>query len=172
MAEIKIGIITRTVGVNGSFLIEAIPDNIFSLKENSIVNIGFSYSFSQEYILKSIDKKSKGLQLIVEGIDTKEKANHLRDKAVFTFEENIIKEDNTKYSMSEIIGCDIIDVDTDNIIGKIIKEEDYPAHKIWTVEYNFREVLVPVVDEIVKYIDIENKKVGINIIPGLFEANL
>ncbi len=172
MAEIKLGIVTKTVGVDGTFLIKDVPDNIFSLKDHSIVNIGFSYSFSQEYKIKSIAKKNKGIQLLVEGIDSKEKANLKKNNAVFTLEENIIKEDDNKYSINEIINCDVIDVETEKVIGKIIKEEDYPAHKIWTVEYNFKEVLVPVVDEIVKYIDIENKKVGINIIPGLFEANL
>lgn len=173
MSEIKIGIITRTIGVDGDFLIENADENISSIKDNSIVNIGYSYSFSNEYRLKSVFKKHKGLQMALEGIDTKERANTLKDNAAFTLEENLIKENNVKiYSLNEIINCQVIDVDTDKIIGKIIKEETYPAHKIWTVEYNFKEVLVPVVDEIVQYIDIENKKVGINMIPGLFEANL
>ena len=173
MSEIKIGIITRTIGVDGDFLVENTDDNISSIKDNSIVNIGYSYSFLNKYRLKSVIKKNKGLQMAIEGIDTKERANTLKNNAAFTLEENLIKEKNVKiYSLNEIINCQVINVDSNKIIGKIIKEETYPAHKIWTVEYNFKEVLVPVVDEIVEYIDIDNKKVGLNIIPGLFEVNL
>ena len=74
-------------------------------------------------------------------------------------------EKNTYY-FSDLINCEIIDQNS-NYIGKVITVEDYPAQRTLRIKTEGKDVLIPFVNAFIKNVDIENKKIYVNIIEGM-----
>ena len=71
--------------------------------------------------------------------------------------------------LADIIGLDVIDIDTGKIYGKVKDITDAPRSRIFAVECDDgREVLIPEVKEFIKEIDAE-RGVLIRTIPGFFD---
>ncbi|MBS4177145.1 ribosome maturation factor RimM [Lederbergia citrea] len=74
-----------------------------------------------------------------------------------------------EYYFHEIIGCVVTTIDDDKL-GKVIEILTPGANDVWVVKLdNGKEVLIPFIDEVVKDISIEEKRIIINPIEGLLE---
>ena len=81
-------------------------------------------------------------------------------------EKNVIDLPKNTYYFSDLINCEIIDQNS-NYIGKVIIVEDYPAQRTLRVKTDGKDVLIPFVNAFIKNVDIENKKIYVNIIEGM-----
>jgi len=121
MNLICIGIITNTSGINGTLLLEVREKNIF-LSVGSPLYIGYSDNYTEKYILnKELHFKSKREKITLAGIDSIEKAIPLKEKAVFIEREAIQQENPNFVYQGDIIGCQVIDISTNQPIGTIIE---------------------------------------------------
>lgn len=68
----------------------------------------------------------------------------------------------------EIIGCDVI-TDEGNHIGKIKEVLATGAKDVWVIQRKSggKDLLIPYIDEVVKQVNIEEKKVTIHLMDGL-----
>ena len=93
----------------------------------------------------------------------------LKEMGVFVEEDLLRAQTATQYFDDEIIGASVINRDTGEEIGLIKEIWDTPANEIWVVDYNGKELPIPVIDEIVKHVNIKRKQVSIYVMPGLLE---
>ena len=73
--------------------------------------------------------------------------------------------------MADIIGCAVVDVDTNEEYGKIVDVLNYGASDIYDVERNGKHTLIPAIDDVVVEIDTKNQTVRIKPMKGLFDEN-
>ena len=103
----------------------------------------------------------------VEEITTNEEALEYKGyelQALKTYENM----DKDTYYFSDIVGCEVID-EKGEVLGKISLVEEFPAQLTLRVkrEDNQPDFLVPFVKAFIRKVDIDNKKIEINVIGGL-----
>ncbi len=72
---------------------------------------------------------------------------------------------NDMYFDEDLIGCLVYD--NDQYIGEVIDLMETPANRILVIMNNDKQILIPQVDEFIKKVDINNKKIIINSIKGM-----
>ena len=192
----KIGNIVNTKGIHGTLLTVGTPKGLF-LSKNTEVFIGYSETFNEKFFLADdFVGNINRTELNLENIDSKEKAQSLKEKGLFANKEIILKENKDFIFQDEIIGCEVFIYDENNTvfanevkqstnrlprfarndeknynsngsIGKIIEIWELPANDVWLVETEKGNLPLPVIDEVIKEIDIENKVIKIVLIDGL-----
>ncbi len=74
-----------------------------------------------------------------------------------------------EYFDDELIGLDVFNGETGECVGELVRVEQYPASKVYTVR-GVREFLVPAVrDAFILNVDLENNRMDIRVWEGLDE---
>ena len=86
---------------------------------------------------------------------------------IVIFGESLLDEDT--YFIKDLIGIEVSDADTGKIYGVIKDVFQTGANDVYTIKGEDREYLVPAIADVVISTDIENKKMTIRPLEGLFE---
>jgi 16S rRNA processing protein RimM len=165
---IVVGRIKRCFGLKGEVFIESLTYSIERFKSLKKVFLGFNADQVVETSVSSIKIKSNSVILKFDSFSYRSEIENFIGSFIFVDSSNVIKLPEGKYFIHELIGLSLEDSHGE-FFGKIKDVWLLPANNVYVVDYKGKEVLIPVVDEIVKKIDINSKKVVINIIDGLFE---
>ena len=106
--------------------------------------------------------------LKVKGIDSIEEAERYRGKVIYIDRADYKLQDG-QYFVADIIGCEVYDANSGERLGKISDVSETGANDVWHIENNGAEYFVPNIPEFVKNVDIENAKVMIAPIKGMFD---
>ena len=160
--RIRIGKIVKTHGLKGEFKIYPYTTDTspFSNYKNIYVDGVNSYSF--EYVRQNnnvLIAKFKGLNSI-------DDLPSLINKDIFIDYSEKRRMEEGEYLVSELIGLKVYD--GENLLGEIKDVLLYGANDVFSViDMDNNERLIPNVKQFVKNIDIENKKVIVNLIKGM-----
>lgn len=97
-------------------------------------------------------------------------AEELKNKVLYCNRDDAVIDDDAHY-LADIIGCAVVDVDTNEKYGKIVDVLNYGASDIYDVELNGKHTLIPAIDDVVVEIDTENQTVRIKPMKGLFDED-
>ena len=99
-------------------------------------------------------------------INSKEEANSKKGYEICVIKNRDDLDKNT-YFYSDLVGCKIVDKDGNNL-GFVGKIEEFPAQITLRVNRQGKpDYFVPFIETFIKEIDIENKRIVINVIEGL-----
>ena len=112
---------------------------------------------------------TKGPLLALEGCRTRSDAELLRGAEIFLHPDDMPLLDEEEFYYYQMEGLPVFHANTGELLGEVARILPSPAQDLMVVRYQQREVLVPVVEELVPVIDLESKRVEVNPIPGLFE---
>ncbi len=101
------------------------------------------------------------------GIDNIDSCENLRDRIIYIDREDASLNDG--YFIQDIIGCRVIDVETGRVYGEISDVSTTGANDVWHIKKGEQVYLIPVIDEVVKSVDIDNETVIIKPLKGIFE---
>ncbi len=104
----------------------------------------------------------------VKGVDSIEQAEKLRGQVLF------IKRDDAKlpegrYFVSEIIGSQVFDADSGDLLGTLTDVSPTGANDVWHIKNAEREYLVPAIPDVIVDVDINNDKIQIRPLKGIFD---
>lgn len=104
----------------------------------------------------------------VRGIDTIEDAEKLREKVLY------IKRDDARlpegrYFISEIIGAEVFDADTNALLGTLADVSPTGANDVWHIKNGEREYLVPAIPDVIVDVNIDTDTVKIKPLKGIFD---
>lgn len=162
---LEVGQIVNTYGIKGFVKVNPLVDNNNQFK-----------SFKTLYIQQKNDIKeltveevkfSKNLVLLkFKGIETIEQAEEFRNYYLQA-KRSDIKLEKGAYFIVDLIGLEVY-TEAGEFLG-ILKEVLQPgANDVYVVKNKVNnEILLPVIPDVVKHIDIEGKKVIVNLIEGL-----
>ncbi len=162
------GVISKTKGYKGELYMLNVPTAIENLKENVVVKVGYSINFSKDYSLTSFKRYQKGATVKLKEITSDDEGKKLKEKGIFVSADDINKREN-KYIDHELIECNVIDNITKEKYGIIIDVMELPANDVWLMEYNGKEIPIPVIDDVIKKVDIKNKEIYVELIDGLLD---
>ncbi len=165
---LELGQIVSTHGVRGEMRFNPWCDSAdFATKFNTLY---FDAEGKQSVAVQSARVHGNIVLLKLEGIDTMEKAQALKQKVLYIDRESADLPENTWF-VEDLLGCRVVEDGTETVYGSITDVQKYPANDVWTVkEPSGKEVLVPAIKDVVVSADIENKTVYIKALKGLFSG--
>ena len=123
-------------------------------------------SHNEVYIEKSRVFKNMVIAKI-EGIDTVEDAEKLRNRILYMHRDDLELDENT-YFIEDLIGMEVKDADTDFVYGRISDVLQTGANDVYVIKGE-REYLIPAIPDVVISTDIDNNIMLIRQLEGLFD---
>ena len=74
-----------------------------------------------------------------------------------------------RYFVSEIIGAQVFDADTDALLGILSEVSPTGANDVWHIKSGDKEYLVPAIPDVIVNVDINNDKIAIRPLKGIFD---
>ncbi len=141
-----VGVVTKPQALKGQFRVK--PE-ILNLKE--FKKFGVLIIDDKEYKVEAVTLRDAFAIVKVEGVDTCEQAELLRNKKVFAEMEVEVEDNFDLYDF---------DVTVDNeIIGKVTDISNFGSKDICTIALKSSSVMVPLIDELIVSIDEDNMTV-------------
>lgn len=107
--------------------------------------------------------------LKIAGIDTIEEANKLRNKILYINREDVELDEDT-YFVQDIIGLEVIDVDSNFSYGEIVDVSETGANDVYHIKSKENKMYyIPAIASVVIKTDIADKKMLIRPLKGLFD---
>ena len=161
--EIKIGKIVNTHGIKGELRLLS----KFPYKDKVFINNMTIYIDKKDKEIINTYRKHKNFDMItLKDYNNINEVLKYKGKNVYVNDSDI-KLDNNKYLDEELIGLNVIY--EDNNKGTIVDIERYDKTVLFNIKNNDKEYLIPYNDNIIDKIDINNKRIYIKDIKGLFD---
>ena len=163
---LEAGKIVGTHGVAGMVRIQSWCDsNEFFCKFKKLF---LNENGTGEIIVSSSKPHGNVVIAKLKGYDSIDAAETLRNKVVYV-NRNQMNLEKGAYLIQDLIGCSVFDIDSGAFLGKISDVSKTGANDVWHIENDGREYMIPKIDDIVKLVDIDNEKVLIKPIKGIFD---
>ncbi|MEG0546214.1 MAG: ribosome maturation factor RimM [Oscillospiraceae bacterium] len=163
---LEVGQIVGTHGVKGELRVNPWCDNVEFLNDFNVLY--FDKEGNEKLTVTGSRPHGNVVLLTIDGIDTIEKGATLKNKILYIKREDAKLEKGTWF-IEDLMGCNVIDVDTGKNYGKITDVSQTGANDVWAITNNENEeVLIPAIKSVVIETDVENEIIKIRPLKGLF----
>lgn len=162
-----IGTISGTKGFKGEINVSDVPVGIDNLKDGCKIGIGYSEKFVKYFTLVSWSSKKNKATLKLLEIKNENDAKVNFEKGIFVSKEDILTKEIGL--TDDIVGCKVFDYNTNEELGKIVDVWYLPANNVWYMRMKDGYLALPVIDDVIKSVDLENEVIRVNLIPGLID---
>lgn len=162
---LEIGKIVGTHGIKGELRVDPWCDSpeFFCTFKTVYFNKG-----SQPLTVKSRPHKNIAL-MTIDGVETVEQADLLRGKILY-INRSDVKLDKGVYFIQDLLGITVQDAATKQVYGTIADVLKTGANDVYLVKNDAgKEFLIPVIDDVVKSVDIAQGLVEITPMKGIFD---
>ena len=164
---IKIGKLVSPYGLNGELILKHNLGKKSTLKDLKAIFIEEKKeTFIPWFILSAKSKSETEIYLKLEGVTTREHAIKLTQKEIWLPDEDF-KKYSAKSSPINLLGYTILE--GEKILGKVKEVIEQPHQVLCVIDYNDKEVYIPLHEETIKKIDKKNQQVIVALPPGLLE---
>jgi len=118
--------------------------------------------------VKSVQPHGGVVLMTVKGVDSIEAAEKLRNRIIY-IDRKDAKLPEGRYFIDDLLGCQVSDADSGETLGEITDISPTGANDVWHITRDGIEYLVPAIDEVLVSVDIENSKVAIRPLKGIFD---
>ena len=168
--RLKVGKIVNTHSLKGE--VKVISSTDFEeerFKKGSELLITRGNQLIREVVVQSYRNHKNFLLVKFEGIDSVEEAEKLKNLQIKIDSDEVGELEENEFYFHEIIGCQVFD-ENDRNLGEIIDILTPGANDVWVIKgEEGKEILIPYIEDVVKQIDIINKKVNIEVMEGLID---
>lgn len=162
---LEAGKIVTTHGIKGEVKIMPYCDSAELLAEFDRLFIGKNHD---EIIVERARVQKNMVIAKLEGINTPEEAEKLRNKMLFMHRDDLELDDDT-YFIQDLIGMEVKDADSDALYGTIADVMQTGANDVYVVRGEDREYLVPAIADVVISTDLDSNIMTIRPLDGLFD---
>ena len=162
---IKVGKIVNTHGVKGYIKCIPLTDDLERFEE-----LEYVYT-EKDNIKRTIDDVwyQKGMVCLkLKDIDDMDKAELFKDTYISIVEDQLRVLPEDSYYLFDLEGMDVYSNNGD-YIGKISEIYQTGANDVYEVKNNINSYLIPAIKDVVKSVNVQDKKMIINVIEGLLE---
>lgn len=168
MAEFDeyIGVIARTHGMNGAVVLVDTPGVRVNLSAGSTVGVGFSREFARAMTVTVYEASAKSTRIAFVEAQSANAAEPLIDQAVYARPADVAVSDE-RYSVGDIEGCEVVN-EVGHVLGIISEVWLLPANDVWVIGCaDGSTIPIPVIDSVVKHVDVTEKRVTVHLLEGL-----
>lgn len=171
---VVIGVITQPHGIRGELKIHLFnpeSDTLSCVQQLLLRRPAQSHgdSYGDSYEIEGVRNQNQTLLLRLKECKDRNHAEGLRGAEILVYPEDLPELPDDEFYLYELQGLPVFHAVTGTPMGEILDVLPSPAQFLLVIGYQGREVLVPLVEEWVPVIDLDNKRVEITPIPGLFD---
>ncbi len=164
---LEIGQIVNTYGIKGFVKVVPFTDDITRFEKLKSVYIDIKGKL-KEFTIEEV-KYSKNMVLLkFKEIPDINDAEKYRNYYIKISRNNAIKLPKDTYFIADLIGLDVYDENSNNLLGKV--DDIFPtgSNDVYVVKDELgKQILLPGTKEVIRLVDIENGKIFVNLIKGL-----
>ena len=86
-------------------------------------------------------------------------AEELRNQLLYIDKSQLATLDSGEYYIQDLIGCDVVDAQNNDIYGQVTAVDEYSSVNTITMKNDNKEYLFPFLEKVVSDVDIDNKKI-------------
>lgn len=165
---LEIGKVNNTHGLKGEVKFEMWCDGIEYLKQ--LKKLYLDDEGKKELSVISARPQKNIAILKFSEITTIEQAEELKNKVLYC-NRNDAEIDDGSYYLADVIGCYVINSETEEEYGKVVDVMNYGSCDIYDVESWGKHFLIPATPDIVQEINTEYQVIRIKPMKGLFDEN-
>ena len=164
---LECGKIVSTHGVRGEVKIEPWCDDPALFEE-------LEFLYLKKGAQKLALQRARGHQAMVlcklEGVDDMDAANLLRGQVVYARREDIPLEEGEHF-IQDLLGMDVVDADTGALYGQLVDVTETGANQVYHIRFADGKIrLAPAIPQVVVSIRVEENRMELRPLPGLFEG--
>ena len=166
LPNLEIGQIVNTFGIKGMVKVKPFTDDIRRFDELKTVYVEKNGN-QTEYEIEEV-KYHKDMVLIkFKGIDKVEQAEMLRNTYLTVPRDSVEKLEEGRYYIVDLLGLEVY-TDEQVLLGTLEDIFNTGSNDIYVVkDKQGKQILLPAIQDVIKQIDIENKKIIVHLLPGL-----
>ena len=166
LPNLEIGQIVNTFGIKGMVKVKPFTDDIRRFDELKKVYVEKN-SNQTEYEIEEV-KYHKDMVLIkLKGIDKVEQAELLRNSYLSVSRDSVEKLEEGRYYIVDMLGLEVYS-DEQVLLGTLEDIFNTGSNDIYVVKNKEgKQILLPAIQDVIKQIDMENKKIIVHLLPGL-----
>lgn len=163
---LEVGQIVNTHGIKGYVKVVPFTNYIERFEELEKIYIKKKNETVEMYIEEI--KYQKNMVLVkFKGIERIEEAELLKNSIILIDRENSIELEEGEYFIVDLIGLDVY-TDESKLLGKLDDIYNTGSNDIYVVKDELgKQLLLPALKEVIKDIDLDNKKMTVHLIEGL-----
>lgn len=165
---LRVGVITTTHGVRGEVKVFPTTDDASRFKKLKTVYL----DLGKELMPVTIEGVKFFKQMVIlklKGINDMDQANLYRNKDILIDREHAVPLKKDEYFICDLIGLSCVS-DEGEELGELVEVLKTGANDVFEIKKPDGDTfLVPYIDDCVKQISLEEKKVTIHILPGLLD---
>ncbi|WLR43557.1 ribosome maturation factor RimM [Bacillus carboniphilus] len=175
MKDIKwfnVGKLVNTHGIHGEVRVISVtdfPEERYQ-KGNRLYLFNKNDSKPTEEVVVHSYRKHKNFYLLTfEGLNNINQVEPFKGMEIKVTQDQLTPLSKNEYYLHEIIGCEVVSEEGKEI-GRIKEVLSPGANDVWVIKTaSKKEVLIPYIEEVVKEVNIEEKKITIHEMEGLLD---
>jgi len=165
---IRIGQIGGPHGLRGGLKFRPDDPGTALLDELERVFIERAGATAEYRLVEVAPVNPRQMRIVLEGVSDVNAAEELRGAVVFAAETDLPPVAPGEFYYFQAAGCEVRSTDG-RILGHIKSTFFSGAHDVWVVASDSAEFMIPVVEDVVKSIDLDARRVTIEPLPGLLD---
>lgn len=163
---LEIGQIVNTFGIKGIVKVKSFSNDIKRFDELKKIYVKNNEN-KKEYEIEEVKYHKEMVLIKFKGIDTIEQANLLRNSYLIINRKDLKPLEKDTYYIVDLLGLDVY-TDSEELLGKLEDIFNTGSNDIYVVKDEMgKQILLPAISEVIKKIDLQNKKITIHLIDGL-----
>jgi len=156
--------VTKTSGLRGNVCLKPLSRYFEKYINKKKLMIGFSIDQSNKVSIEMINGIGKKRKFKFSGFDSLDSAKTIIGKTIFV---QTSLDSKINWISKNILDYKVMD-ESGNLFGHIIDVMWLPSHDAYIIEKDLKEYLIPIIPEIIKKVDYDNRNIIIKVIDGLF----
>lgn len=170
---VVLGRVVGAHGIRGRVRVVCLGDGPENLLRASEIWLGRDEKDEQlrRYVVKAAGNARAGeVRLALDGVDDRDEAQALRGRLVMGPAESLEELPEGEYYWHQLIGCEVFGTDGQTV-GTVKEMMETGAHDLFVVESaEGRRHLIPSAGDLVQEIDIEARRIVVELLPGILEG--
>ena len=163
---LEIGQIVNTFGIKGMVKIKPFTDDINRFDRLKKIYIS-NKNGKKEYQIQEIKYHKNMVLMKLEGVDTPEQADLLRQSYLLVDRADEEPLEEGVYYIVDLLGLEVY-TDDNKLLGKVDDIFNTGSNDIYVVKNKEgKQILLPAIEDVIKQVDLENKKIIVHLLPGL-----
>ena len=163
---LEIGQIVNTRGLRGEVKVNSFSQDSKRFEKIDVIYIKENNEL-KSYKIEKVTYNKNQVILKLENINHIDYAEKLRNKYIYVKKSQLEELPEGVYYISDLIGLDVYD-EKNNYLGKVDDIFSTKSNDVYVIKNELGVTkLLPGTDEVIKNIDLDNKKIIVNLIKGL-----
>lgn len=165
---LRVGVIANTHGVHGEVKVYPTTDDVTRFKK--LKEVILDTGKEQRTLEIASVKFFKNMAILkFKGIDNINDIEKYKGKDLLVTREHAVPLKKDEYFICDLIGCQVVTEDGAEV-GELTEVLQTAANDVFVVEgTEKKEILIPYINDCVKEVSIEEKKVTVTLLPGMTE---